>query len=164
MERPSIPTKPRALKFIPTSKMVFQGEREKGGIGMCFNAESMARDGFFITTPPLILINGGAHPHILSMDFADKRTRSRTMAARSHLGAARSGRLLLAQQTARHEASAFSHRFKPRGHGRHGRRPAHALACLRHKCRRPRSDGGMVMTVWRNCICLPLNWTRHGGA
>ena len=27
--------------------MAFQGEREQGGIGMCFNVESMARDGSF---------------------------------------------------------------------------------------------------------------------
>ena len=144
MERPRFPPNHERFKLIPPNKMAFQDEREQGGIGMCFNVESMARDGFFITTPPRILISGGAHPHILSTNFAGKR--SRTIAARSHLSAAWSRRLFLAQRTARHEASAFSHRFKPRGHARHGRLE-HALTGFGDMCRSPCSGGGMVTTV-----------------
>ena len=40
------------FKLIPTGKMAFQGEREQGGLGMCFNVESMARVGSFYNYNP----------------------------------------------------------------------------------------------------------------
>ena len=137
--------------------MAFQGERGQGGLGMCFNVESMARDGFFITTL-LIAISGGAHPHILSMDFADKQTRSRTIAARSHLSATRSGRLLLAQRTARPEAWTPNQRFTPCGYGRRGRR---TLPNFGHNWGMSGQRWSGTKIISRRC---KLDWTRHSGA
>ena len=42
--------------------MAFQGERGQGGIGMCFNVGSMARDGFFYNNPTANFNQWGSSP------------------------------------------------------------------------------------------------------
>ncbi len=42
--------------------MAFQGEREQGGIDMCFDVESMAQDGFFYNNPTANFNQWGSSP------------------------------------------------------------------------------------------------------
>ena len=48
---PPVPLNYELLKIIPICKMAVQGEQGQGGLGMCFNVESMAPDGSFYYNP-----------------------------------------------------------------------------------------------------------------
>ena len=107
--------------------MAFQGEREQGGIGMCFNVGSMARDGSFYN-PTANYNHWGSSP-----PYTEHELRWQTESHNSGAIAPQRNTeqaAIISATNGTTQGGAPNQRLKPRDHGRRGWR---TVAGFEHK-------------------------------